>query len=68
MRIKIESYGTKPWGTKVVNAETGEPVKGVRALSVHISANPEIKSALVEFVDFDLEGEFEIADHGWELP
>lgn len=68
MRIRIESSGSAPWQTKIVNAETGELVRGVRRVSIQIGVSPDIKLALLEFVDFDLEGELEAAGQEWELP
>jgi hypothetical protein len=48
MKIKIVSDGT-PMGTKVVNAETGEAIKGVCGVSWSLSDNRSIGRAIVEF-------------------
>lgn len=49
MKLKIVSDGTS-WGTKVVNADTGESVDGVASIDWSISANAHEVATIFEVV------------------
>ena len=68
MKIKIISDGTRK-GTRVVNAETGELVRGVRGIKFEISSDREGEHydwahATLELFDVQVELECKVADDG----
>lgn len=49
-RIRLVSDGT-PWGTKVIDLKTGEPIPRIQSLNLHVTATEKMVATIKMIVD-----------------